>query len=64
MSNVVRVFAVPSTTSAQIRVVEHTDRCELIIIDNGTRRRRRLEPQVAKALIRSLHLNTKPLKEN
>jgi hypothetical protein len=64
MSNVVRIFALPSISSAQLRVVEHVDHWELIIIEGSMRRRRRLEPKVAKALIESIRANTDRQKEN
>jgi len=64
MSNVVRIFALPTVSGAQLRVVKHVDRWELIIIEGGTRRRKRLEPKVAKALIESIGAKIEPSKEN
>jgi hypothetical protein len=55
MASVIRVFAIPAERSI-IRVIEHRDRCELIIrSEDGGCRRHSLEPGVARALIDSLH---------
>jgi hypothetical protein len=54
MAMVIRIFAVPAE-HALYRVVEHHDRCELVITtEDGTTQRHSFEPDVGRALIESL----------